>query len=136
MSRHVEIELPTYGSAIPKESLIWGKVKHHHPGVQIYVLANDGLWYLQRPVKFLGGKYKNRVWAGICFLGEDGSPIGSSYKIAAIVSDERPETPVGELPGTPHSHIIDVVTCESGELTAIHDKDLHSALHAAWPEHV
>ena len=60
--------------------------------VQIYVLSADGMWYLQPEAKVRGTK-----WSCKCFFGKT-VPFGESYKLVALLTDQRPTSPIASLP--------------------------------------
>lgn len=61
--------------------------------VQLYVLANDGKWYLQQPAVFVGF-----CWSVECVLGLTDGPKSQKYVIVALATPDRPETPLDTLP--------------------------------------
>ncbi len=86
---------------------------HKHKAVQVYVLANDGMWYLQPPVKYTTAH--RRRWHVEVWLGELSTKLqpNINYTIVAVETTERPETPLTELPDVPHSNAVKVSVRES-----------------------
>src|SRR5690242_2735378 len=105
----VTIGMPFDGSEVGKTTLVWGKLRHKGQ-VQVYVKANDGKYYLQKPVIYIGGLFKKRLWAVECFLGDDSSEYGLDYEITAVLTDERPHTPLDVLPACAKSRTVKVKT--------------------------
>jgi hypothetical protein len=57
--------------------------------VQVYVLANDGKYYLQDPV------FKDGIlWSCGCGFGDKDTHSGSSLFILLVESKERPHSPI------------------------------------------
>ncbi len=81
---------------------------HKHKSVQVYVLANDDTWYLQPPVKYTMAH--KRRWHVDVWLGELSTKLqpNINYTIVAVETNERPETPLAELPDVPHSNAVKV----------------------------
>ena len=73
--------------------------------IQVYVLSNDGLWYLQKNVVFHGRKR----FSVECFFGNETTQPGSVFKVVAVVSDERPHSPVVQLPEGAKSNPVTVI---------------------------
>jgi len=69
-----------------------GTVVPANSSVQIYVLSADGMWYLQPEAKVQGIK-----WSCKCFFGKT-VPFGKSYKLVALLTDQRPTSPIASLP--------------------------------------
>jgi len=65
--------------------------------IQVYVRANDSRWYLQREVTFDG-----LDWSVDCILGDykvkNEHMKFQKYAIVALLTPDRPETPLESLP--------------------------------------
>lgn len=61
--------------------------------VQLYVFAKDDKWYLQPLVNMVGNK-----WNGKIYLGDQQPAKNAIYTIAAVLTDQRPKTPLTDLP--------------------------------------
>lgn len=63
--------------------------------VQVFVLSNDGLYYLQRKIeRYVDGP----VFTVLCHFGAAEIPCDSGYEIVAVNTESRPRSPVKELP--------------------------------------
>lgn len=62
---------------------------------QLYVQANDGLWYLQRQPMF---RSRRKHWSVDCCFGDANTPTGASFTLVAVFTDKRPHSPLEFLP--------------------------------------
>lgn len=73
--------------------IISGKTKGNME-VNAYILANDGLYYLQPPAVWHGNKFSIECTFGFEELSDD----FLGYEAICVASSERPHSPVNELP--------------------------------------
>jgi len=71
--------------------------------LQVYVLANDNKWYLQKKVLRFGN-----LWFGVVVLGDEDIPSSLEYTIVAVATPDRPKTPLDVLPDAPKSNMVKV----------------------------
>jgi|GEM_PF-3867366 hypothetical protein len=62
--------------------------------VQIFVLSNDGKWYLQKNVVFVS----NTQFFVECYFGDENTQHGAKFVVVAVVTDKRPYSPMTQLP--------------------------------------
>ena len=75
---------------------------HADTRVQVYVLSGDGLWYLQ-PEAVLDG----HEWKAACHFGNPETANKSGkYKLVAVISDARPQSPVSAIPEGVRSPVV------------------------------
>lgn len=108
--RHVHIDNPNNNTDAARQVDLDGTATGQ---VQLYVRASDNLWYLQPPVTStldLGWCMDNSevVWVGTAYLGDLAARKGRGYTIAAVLTSERPETPLKQLPRRTPNHRIKV----------------------------
>jgi hypothetical protein len=72
--------------------------------VQVYVLANDKKWYLQKNVQTHGRKR----FSVTCSFGDQTSKSGETFQVVAIATADRPRTPIDTLPDVEKSNTITV----------------------------
>jgi len=96
----LSIHAPVDGDKVRKISYIVGKSTRP---LQVYVLANDNQWYLQKKVV----RYGN-FWFGVVTLGDEDLPSSPEYTIIAVATSDRPKTPLSVLPDKPKSNAVKV----------------------------
>lgn len=74
------------------QDVIHGHVEPANSTVQVYILANDNKWYLQKPADVKGNCFKCD-----CSFGFEES-FGNSFIAVALLTEDRPGSPLDELP--------------------------------------
>jgi hypothetical protein len=99
------ITYPQTDEKVDLKSNIGGFVTKKGAPLQVYVLANDDKWYLQKPVIFM-----NRFWTCNCTFGDMSTKVGDSFFAAVVESDKRPQSPINDL----LEEIVDYVRVQRG----------------------
>lgn len=89
----IKVTLPKNVKSV---EMIQGKNFHVKKGLEFFVLARDGMWYLQKRPEYQT-VFKHKFTVEMHF-GDDGSPLGTEYTVAAVRTKERPESPMMILP--------------------------------------
>jgi len=97
----VRIDSPEMFDTVGFEFTVCGKVTPAKLPVQVYVQAADNKWYLQREVEKHGGH-----WAVSCHFGDETGTIGAAYAVVALLTEDRPTTPLETLPDVKTSDVI------------------------------
>lgn len=88
----VQIYCPKFWSKVSTPTKVRGRVNHAGVPVQLYVFSKDRKWYLQKPVVF-----NNKNFVGEVSFGDAATPNRRVFKLAAVITSERPESPVDSL---------------------------------------
>jgi len=97
----VSISSPRIFETVDFEFTVCGKVNPAHSSVQVYVQAADDKWYLQKETTKRGSH-----WSVPCHFGDETHTIGVAYAVVAIVTKERPTSPVDILPDGEKSDVV------------------------------
>jgi len=83
------------GDSVTYLTLVSGVIKGRGKKkvVQVYVQADDSKWYLQRKSFVFGKKFYTP-----CVFGPLLSSNNSGYNVVAVLSSDRPHSPVDALP--------------------------------------
>jgi hypothetical protein len=90
----IKITSPQDEANVAETATVSGYVVFKDTPVQLYVYANDNMWWIQPPVTF---KEDGRSWYGLCFFGNDKSVPGSTYVVAAVHAEPHPPGPVDAI---------------------------------------
>lgn len=96
----IKITSPKHKAVVPKNVQILGRSPVKTP-VQVYVLAHDHKWYLQKEVI-----HKGKKWSCDCVLGDETMPPDGIYVVLAVKTAERPKTPLDDIPCGERSNAI------------------------------
>jgi hypothetical protein len=96
----INIVRPVNGDSVRKITYVMGKATKP---VQVYVLANDSQWYLQKKVVCMGNYF-----FGMVILGDEDLPSSPEYTLVAVATSNRPKTPLTALPDGPKSNFVKV----------------------------
>ena len=96
----ISINAPVDGDKVRKITYVMG---YSTRPLQVYVLANDSHWYLQKKVVRFGNH-----WFGVVTLGDEDLPSSPEYTIIAVATSDRPKTPLEVLPDMPKSNAVKV----------------------------
>src|SRR4030095_1377039 len=69
-----------------------GGVVFDNKKLQVYVLANDGRYYLQDPIMYDGIK-----WTCGCGFGDSNTQSGATFYVLVVESEERPHSPIDTM---------------------------------------
>lgn len=75
--------------------VVSGSVDPAETGVQVWVLANDGRYYPQRPPVVEGHNFSTQ-----CSFGFAAGPVGRTYQVVATLGKSLPNIPRKSLPAT------------------------------------
>lgn len=97
----VRIDSPGMFDSVGFEFTVCGKVNPARCPVQVYVQAADNKWYLQKETVKRGNR-----WSVPCHFGGETHTIGAAYAVVAILTEDRPTTPLDTLPDVETSDVI------------------------------
>jgi len=101
--KKLQITAPEMFEVVGFDLVVSGKVNPAHMPVQVYVMAADGKWYLQKPAVKTGNK-----WSVDCHIGFE-APEDFVYTIVAVMTEDRPTTPIDVLPDVCMSDAVTVL---------------------------
>jgi hypothetical protein len=88
----IKILTPKNNSTVDKRCITAKGKSAFASMIQVYVQADDGKFYLQKPITV----NKPFRWSAEIHLGDTNS-ANKAYKIAFVLSKERPESPLDKL---------------------------------------
>lgn len=92
MLKKHKVKLKRVAGNVEFKHMISGVVEPACSPVQVYILANDNKWYLQKPVEAEG-----KHFTCDCSFGFENS-FDHEFNAVALITADRPASPVDSLP--------------------------------------